>query len=63
MTTIMINDNEDFNAYFWLGEDGEANEVSETEFEDRQDVLRQNLEDWINVRITTKLGRKGFNDY
>ena len=50
MTTTMIErETEDF--YFWLGEEGTAEEVTEETFVERQDLLRANLENWINVRI------------
>lgn len=48
-------DQEDF--YFWLGAEGVAEEVSEAEFEGRQDLLRANLENWINVRINPTKGK------
>lgn len=46
---VAPEDQQDF--YFWLGEEGTAEEVSEGEFVERQDLLRANLENWISVRI------------
>lgn len=37
--------------YFWLGDDGESRPVTKEEFEEEQRKLRQNLDDFLNVRI------------
>ncbi len=52
---MIERETEDF--FFWLGEEGTAEEVTEETFVERQDLLRANLENWINVRINpTKRG-------
>lgn len=48
----MMNNGNDY--YFWLGEDGETEAVSKEEFDARQQELRQNLDDFLNVRIPRK---------
>ena len=47
---IPIEDNEDFNFFFWLGADGEAESVTEQQFEEKQCKCRKAKEDWINAR-------------
>ena len=51
----MTNFNEDgqgqFNLFFWLGQEGEAEPVSEAEFLSRQNKIRVERENFLNVRI------------
>ncbi len=35
--------------FFWLGVDGELEAVSEEEFLDKQERIRKEREDWLNV--------------
>lgn len=41
---------DDASLYFWLGADGEAVEVTKTEFSEKQDAVAKAREDWLNVR-------------
>lgn len=48
----MNNENDYF---FWLGADGTVEQVSETEFDDKQAEYREALDNWLNVRINDDL--------
>ena len=39
------------NMYFWLGADGESFEVTEEEFNYRQEEIKKQKKDWLNVKV------------
>lgn len=47
----MMNDQENSDFFFWLGQDGEAFELSEEEFNFQVEKARKRKEDWLNVNI------------
>lgn len=50
-TTMIDGKQLDFDFYFWLGEDGETAPVSEEDFRSRQDKIRLDRDNFLNVRI------------
>ena len=48
-TTMSEKENADF--FFWLGQDGEAFELSEEEFNYQVEKARKKKEDWLNVTV------------
>lgn len=38
--------------YFWLGENGEIDEVSLEEFIEKQHAIKKERNDWINLRTS-----------
>ena len=37
--------------FFWLGADGEVEPVTESEFNEKQDEVREQKRKWLNVEI------------
>lgn len=44
-----MNNNNDF--FFWLGADGELESVTENEFNEKQEQVREQKRKWLNVEI------------
>lgn len=53
MNTMTKEDYEqlEFNYFYWLGDDGETEPVSEQEFLQRQNKLRLDRDNFLNVRV------------
>lgn len=47
--TIVTKSNNDY--YFWLGQDGELQPVTKEEFDKKQEEIRKEREDWLNVNV------------
>ena len=45
--------------YFWLGSDGDPIDLTEEEFEQRQEAVRKEREDFLNVTIGEDEGHGG----
>lgn len=37
--------------YFWLGPDGDLEAVSKEDFDKKQEEIRKEREDWLNVNV------------
>ena len=51
MKNSMMTDKENTDFFFWLGQDGEAFELSEEEFNYQVEKARKKKEDWLNVTV------------
>ncbi len=51
MTTQINQTDKDLSVYFWLGDDGELDDVSYTEFNKRIVQKQKELEEFLNVEL------------